>query len=99
MEEYKLPSIDILNSIETLRDEKVINEYKSKIEKLLKDYKVKGQVTSFNDGPISLQFEIELSSKEKVDKLLDLEKEFKLFLGSLVLIFLILINMKYHLKK
>ena len=82
MEEYKLPSIDILNSIETLRDEKVIDEYKSKIEKLLKDYKVKGQVTSFNDGPISLQFEIELSSKEKVDKLLDLEKEFKLFLGS-----------------
>ena len=82
MEDYILPSIDILNSFETLRDDNEIENYKNKIEKLLNDYKVKGKVISFSDGPISLQFEIELSPKEKVDKLLDLEKEFRLFLGS-----------------
>ena len=81
MNNYTLPKIELLKDIDFLVDDK-LNEYVDKIEKILNDFKVPGEVVYSYAGPISLQFEIKLKPGIKVEKLMDLKPEFKFYLGS-----------------
>ena len=81
MSEYILPSIDLLDNTEYLFDNN-LDDYKNKIEKLLEDFKVYGEVVSSVRGPISLEFEVLLKPGIKLSKLLDLKDEFCLYLGN-----------------
>ena len=81
MSEYILPSIDLLDDTEYLFDNN-LDDYKNKIEKLLEDFKVYGEVVSSVRGPISLEFEVLLKPGIKLSKLLDLKDEFCLYLGN-----------------
>ena len=81
MSEYQLPGIELLNKTEILTIDNN-DEYIKKIEKVLKDYKVQGEVVDTSVGPLSLEFEIKPKPGTRINKILDLKQEFAFYLGN-----------------
>ncbi len=82
---YKLPPVSILD--EPKKNRKVnndgeIKEVIKKLESVFKDFQVAGHVTEVHVGPTVTQYEIELKSGTRVNKILSINKEIALALSA-----------------
>ena len=82
MSEYQLPPIELLNKTEILTMDNDIEKYTAIIDKVLSDYRVKGKVVDSTCGPLSMQFEIQPDPGVRINKILNLKKEFGFYLGT-----------------
>ena len=84
-ENYKLPPINLLNTIKNVSNKD--NEIKAKaniteLEKVLKDFDITGKVVQVNIGPTVTQYELEIKAGTKVSKLLSIQREIALALAA-----------------
>ena len=82
---YKLPSINLLNTVKNASNK--ANETKAKenignLEKVLKDFDISGKVVQVNIGPTVTQYELEIKAGTKVSKLLSIQREIALSLAA-----------------
>ena len=82
---YRLPSINLLNTVKNVSNK--ANETKAKesigdLEKVLKDFDISGKVVQVNIGPTVTQFELEIKAGTKVSKLLSIQREIALALAA-----------------
>ncbi len=84
-ENYKLPSINLLNTVKNVSNHE--NEIRAKqnidqLEKVLKDFDITGKVVQVNIGPTVTQYELEIKAGTKVSKLLSIQREIALALAA-----------------
>ena len=84
-ENYKLPPINLLNTVKSASNKE--NEVKAKedignLEKVLKDFDITGKIVQVNIGPTVTQFELEIKAGTKVSKLLSIQREIALALAA-----------------
>ncbi|MBR3161719.1 MAG: cell division protein FtsK [Bacilli bacterium] len=82
---YRLPPINLLNTVKNISNKD--NEVKAKesigeLEKVLKDFDISGKVVQVNIGPTVTQFELEINRGTKVSKLLSIQREIALALAA-----------------
>lgn len=82
---YKLPSINLLNTVKNVNNRD--NEVKAKenigeLEKVLKDFDITGKIVQVNIGPTVTQYELEIKAGTKVSKLLSIQREIALALAA-----------------
>ena len=83
--EYKLPPISLLNvpkKVNTKVNEENINSNIKLLEQVLTDFDIHGKVVAAHVGPTVTQYELELKSGTKVNKILSLNKEIALALAA-----------------
>ena len=84
-ENYKLPSIDLLDAPKKNKktsDHATIEKNIEILEKVLKDFSISGKVVEVNIGPAVTQYELELQSGTKVSKITGLNREIALALAK-----------------
>ncbi|MBE6147575.1 MAG: DNA translocase FtsK [Firmicutes bacterium] len=82
---YKLPSISLIPPTKKNKsgnNNEVIERNIEKLEKVLKDFNIIGKVVEVNVGPSVTQYELEISSGTKVNKILGLNREISLALAK-----------------
>lgn len=84
-ENYKLPPINLLNTVKNVSNK--ANETKAKqniteLEKVLKDFDITGKIVQVNIGPTVTQYELEIKAGTKVSKLLSIQREIALALAA-----------------
>ena len=83
--EYKLPPISLLNipkKVNTKANEEKISSNITLLEQVLTDFDIHGKVVAAHVGPTVTQYELELKSGTKVNKILSLNKEIALALAA-----------------
>lgn len=83
--EYKLPPISLLNvpkKVNTKSNEENISTNIKLLEQVLSDFDIHGKVVEAHVGPTVTQYELELKSGTKVNKILSLNKEIALSLAA-----------------
>ena len=82
---YQLPSIDLLNKpvdIDQTENEKNAKKNIAKLEKVLADFGIDGRVKHVNIGPTVSQYEVQLTSGTRVNKITSLNREIALALAK-----------------
>ena len=82
---YQLPPIKLLNHTKNNtnpKDEQEIKETIKTLESILQDFDINGKVVAINVGPTVTQYELELKSGTKVNKILGINKEIALGLAA-----------------
>lgn len=82
---YILPSLELLNSSKKnpkSDDKNVVKQNVEKLERVLKDFDVSGKVVEVNVGPSVTQYEVELKSGTKVNRVLSISREISLALAA-----------------
>lgn len=82
---YKLPSINLLNTVKNVNNRD--NEVKAKenigeLEQVLRDFDITGKIVQVNIGPTVTQYELEIKAGTKVSKLLSIQREIALALAA-----------------
>ena len=83
--DYKLPPISLLNvpkKVNTKANEENITTNIKLLEQVLTDFDIHGKVVAAHVGPTVTQYELELKSGTKVNKILSLNKEIALALAA-----------------
>ena len=83
--DYKLPSIDILDKPKKKNkatDQSVIEKNIVTLEKVLADFKISGKVVEVHIGPTVVQYELEIASGTRVNKLTSINREIALALAK-----------------
>ena len=83
--EYKLPPISLHNipkKVNTKANEENISSNIKLLEQVLTDFDIHGKVVAAHVGPTVTQYELELKSGTKVNKILSLNKEIALALAA-----------------
>jgi len=83
--EYNLPSISLLNvpkKVNTKANEENISSNIKLLEQVLVDFDINGKVVAAHVGPTVTQYELEIKSGTKVNKILSLNKEIALALAA-----------------
>ena len=83
--EYNLPPISLLNvpkKVNTKANEENINSNIKLLEQVLADFDINGRVVAAHVGPTVTQYELEVKSGTKVNKILGLNKEIALSLAA-----------------
>ena len=82
--DYKLPPLDILNkpNKKTTEDNSSIEANISKLEKVLESFGVKASVREVHVGPTVSQYELEIASGTRVNKITTLNREIALALSK-----------------
>ena len=83
--DYKLPSIDILDKPKKKNkatDQSVIEKNIMTLEKVLADFKISGKVVEVHIGPTVVQYELEIASGTRVNKLTSINREIALALAK-----------------
>ena len=82
---YTLPPISILNSVKKNKNKSeagVVEKNIETLEKVLKDFGVIGKVVEVHIGPTVTQYELELQTGTKLNKVLSIHKEIALVLAA-----------------
>jgi len=82
---YKLPPLSLLSVTKKNKagnNNEIIENNIMKLEKVLKDFNIIGKVVEVNVGPSVTQYELEISSGTKVNKILSLNREISLALAK-----------------
>ncbi len=84
--DYILPDFRTLlkkaNKVNTSENKNVVKANVEKLEKVLSDFDIVGKVVEINIGPSITQYEIELKSGTKVNKVLSIQREIALSLAA-----------------
>ncbi len=83
--EYKLPPIDLLDKPKKKAkgtDQSVIEKNIEILEKVLKDFKIIGKVVEVHIGPTVVQYELEIASGTRVNKITSINREISLALAK-----------------
>lgn len=83
--EYKLPPISLISETKNKKNansNQIIETNIEKLEKVLKDFGITAKVVEVNVGPSVTQYELEISSGTKVNKILSLNREISLALAK-----------------
>ena len=83
--EYKLPPISLLDvpkKVNTKANEENISSNIKLLEQVLTDFDINGKVVEAHVGPTVTQYELEIKSGTKVNKILSLNKEIALALAA-----------------
>ncbi len=83
--EYKLPPLSLLNipkKVNTKANEENISSNIKLLEQVLTDFDINGKVVEAHVGPTVTQYELEIKSGTKVNKILSLNKEIALALAA-----------------
>ena len=83
--EYKLPPISLISETKNKKNpnsNQIIETNIEKLEKVLKDFGIFAKVVEVNVGPSVTQYELEISSGTKVNKILSLNREISLALAK-----------------
>lgn len=84
--DYILPDYRTLlkraNKVNTSENKNVVKTNVEKLEKVLSDFDIVGKVVEINIGPSITQYEIELKSGTKVNKVLSIQREIALSLAA-----------------
>ena len=83
--EYKLPSIDILDKPKKKNkatDQSAIEKNIFTLEKVLSDFKISGKVVEVHIGPTVVQYELEIASGTRVNKITSINREISLALAK-----------------
>ena len=83
--DYKLPPISLLNvpkKVNTKANEENITTNIKLLEQVLTDFDIHGKVVAAHVGPTVTQYELELKSGTKVNKVINLNKEISLALAA-----------------
>lgn len=83
--EYKLPPINLLQvpkKVNTKANEESISSNIKLLEQVLTDFDIHGKVVAAHVGPTVTQYELEVKSGTKVNKILSLNKEIALALAA-----------------
>lgn len=82
---YILPSVDLLtthkNNVKN-NDKTIIKQNVDKLERVLKDFDINAKVVEVNVGPSVTQYEMELKSGTKLNRVLGVNKEISLALAA-----------------
>lgn len=82
---YKLPSLDILDKPKKKNkatDQSLIEKNIMTLEKVLKDFKIIGKVVEVHIGPTVVQYELEIASGTRVNKITAINREISLALAK-----------------
>ena len=82
---YKLPSIDILDKPKKKSkgtDQSLIEKNITTLEQVLKDFKIIGKVVEVHVGPTVVQYELEIASGTRVNKITAINREISLALAK-----------------
>lgn len=82
---YKLPSIDILDKPKKKAkgtDQSLIEKNITTLEQVLKDFKIIGKVVEVHVGPTVVQYELEIASGTRVNKITAINREISLALAK-----------------
>lgn len=81
---YRLPSTDILtkNNAKKVNNSEQIEKNILALEKVLRDFGIIGKVVAVTEGPAVTQYELELNSGTKVNKLLNINREISLAMAK-----------------
>ncbi len=82
---YILPSYELLNEAKKSNknnDKNFIKQNVEKLEKVLRDFDIEGKVVEVNVGPSVTQYEMDLKSGTKVNKILGINREISLALAA-----------------
>ena len=81
---YRLPSTDILtkNNAKKVNNSEQIEKNIMALEKVLRDFGIIGKVVAVTEGPAVTQYELELNSGTKVNKLLNINREISLAMAK-----------------
>lgn len=83
--EYKLPPIDLLDKPKKKAkgtDQSIIEKNIEILEKVLKDFKIIGKVVEVHIGPSVVQYELEIASGTRVNKITSINREISLALAK-----------------
>lgn len=83
--DYKLPSIDILDKPKKkskATDQSIIEKNIMTLEKVLRDFKISGKVVEVHIGPTVVQYELEIASGTRVNKITSINREIALALAK-----------------
>lgn len=83
--EYVLPSLDLLDRPKKKAkgtDQSVIEKNITILEKVLKDFKIIGKVVEVHIGPSVVQYELEIASGTRVNKITSINREISLALAK-----------------
>ena len=83
--EYKLPPLSLLDvpkKVNTKANEENISSNIKLLEQVLTDFDINGKVVEAHVGPTVTQYELEIKSGTKVNKILSLDKEIALALAA-----------------
>jgi S-DNA-T family DNA segregation ATPase FtsK/SpoIIIE len=82
---YKLPSINLLDTVKNVNskeNEQIAKENIQKLEEVLKVFEVSGKIVQVNIGPTVTQYELDLKAGTKVNKLLGIQREIALAMAA-----------------
>ncbi len=83
--DYKLPSIDLLEKPKKKSkstDQSIIEKNILTLEKVLSDFKITGKVVEVHIGPSVVQYELEIASGTRVNKITSINREISLALAK-----------------
>ncbi len=83
--EYKLPSINLLDKPKKKAkgtDQSIIEKNITVLENVLKDFKIIGKVVEVHIGPSVVQYELEIASGTRVNKITSINREISLALAK-----------------
>lgn len=83
--DYKLPSIDLLDKPKKKNkatDNSIIEKNIATLEQVLKDFKISGKVVEVHIGPTVVQYELEIASGTRVNKITSINREISLALAK-----------------
>ena len=83
--DYKLPTIDLLDKPKKKNkatDNSVIEKNIATLEQVLKDFKISGKVVEVHIGPTVVQYELEIASGTRVNKITSINREISLALAK-----------------
>ena len=82
---YRLPSINLLDTVKNINsreNEQVAKENIQKLEDVLKVFEISGKIVQVNIGPTVTQYELDLKAGTKVNKLLGIQREIALAMAA-----------------
>ena len=85
IKDYKLPSIDILDKPKSRNkslDQSIIEKNIMTLEKVLSDFKISGKVVEVHVGPTVVQYELEIASGTRVNRITAINREISLALAK-----------------
>ena len=83
--DYKLPSLDLLEKPKKKSkstDQSIIEKNILTLEKVLSDFKITGKVVEVHIGPTVVQYELEIASGTRVNKITSINREIALALAK-----------------
>lgn len=83
--DYQLPSLDLLDKPKKkgkTTDNSIIEKNITTLEKVLEDFKIKGKVVEVHIGPTVVQYELEIASGTRVNKITSINREISLALAK-----------------